>query len=238
MPSFFLVFTPFVAFMVAGFVGFYTQPGPKIRSILQHTAAGIIFGAVGVELLPIINKSDSKLTIAFGFLIGMGLMLLIKFLAHPSKDESSVKVLQRGIRIAPLGLLVGLSIDLFVDGLLIGMSFVAGAEGGLIVAVAILFEICFLALALASTFVKRKLSYRTVLATIFLLGLLVPVGIRIGAAIAKILPPIWMTGFIAFGIAALLYLVTEELLIEAHEEKDTPFETAAFFIGFLAIILL
>lgn len=38
---------------------------------------------------------------------------------------------------------------------------------------------------------------------------------------------------LGFGVAALLYLVTEELLVEAHSVEDTPFITAMFFVGFL-----
>lgn len=40
---------------------------------------------------------------------------------------------------------------------------------------------------------------------------------------------------IAFSAAALLSLVTEELLVEAHrEEKEPPFATLVIFAGFLA----
>ena len=39
-------------------------------------------------------------------------------------------------------------------------------------------------------------------------------------------------------MTALLYLVTEELLAEAHEVKDTPIATATFFLGFLGILLI
>ena len=52
-----------------------------------------------------------------------------------------------------------------------------------------------------------------------------------------------LTGFplatmLSFGAAALLFLVTEELLIEAHEVEQTPFITAAFFAGFLALYII
>ena len=41
---------------------------------------------------------------------------------------------------------------------------------------------------------------------------------------------------LAFSAAALLYLVTEELLMEAHEgpEPETPWSTLVVFAGFLA----
>jgi ZIP family zinc transporter len=41
-------------------------------------------------------------------------------------------------------------------------------------------------------------------------------------------------GTLAFSAAALLYLVTEELLIEAHEVEEKPIATLVLFGGFLA----
>jgi len=43
---------------------------------------------------------------------------------------------------------------------------------------------------------------------------------------------------LSFGLAALLYLVTEELLVEAHEEKETPVATLMFFVGFLGFLVI
>ena len=37
---------------------------------------------------------------------------------------------------------------------------------------------------------------------------------------------------------ALLYLVTEKLLVEAHEQPDSPLISAMFFVGFLGLLLL
>jgi len=40
-------------------------------------------------------------------------------------------------------------------------------------------------------------------------------------------------------VAALLYLVTEELLVEAHKgEQDSTFSTTMFFVGFLIVLIL
>jgi ZIP family zinc transporter len=41
-------------------------------------------------------------------------------------------------------------------------------------------------------------------------------------------------GSLAFSAAALLYLVTEELLMEAHEVEEKPISTLVLFGGFLA----
>jgi ZIP family zinc transporter len=48
----------------------------------------------------------------------------------------------------------------------------------------------------------------------------------------------FLAGVLGFGVASLLYLVTEELLAEAHEVPDTPVVTATFFAGFLLPIII
>jgi ZIP family zinc transporter len=43
---------------------------------------------------------------------------------------------------------------------------------------------------------------------------------------------------LAFGVAALLYLVTEELLVQAHEVEDTAIQAATLFFGFIVLFAL
>ncbi len=43
---------------------------------------------------------------------------------------------------------------------------------------------------------------------------------------------------LSLGLAAHLFLVTEELLTEAHEEAETPLLTTSFFGDFLLFLLL
>jgi zinc transporter, ZIP family len=45
-----------------------------------------------------------------------------------------------------------------------------------------------------------------------------------------------LAAVLSFGAAALLYLVTEELLIETRLPEETLLSTAMFFLGFLAIL--
>ena len=67
--------------------------------------------------------------------------------------------------------------------------------------------------------------------------LLLPLGAFLATPVGH-LPPDWIVGFLAFGLMALLYLVTEELLVEAHEKPDTPLISAMFFVGFLGLLLI
>jgi ZIP family zinc transporter len=50
-------------------------------------------------------------------------------------------------------------------------------------------------------------------------------------------PPVF-AAILCFGVSALLYLVTEDLLLAAHATSDTPVVTATFFLGFLIPVLL
>lgn len=47
-----------------------------------------------------------------------------------------------------------------------------------------------------------------------------------------------LAAILGFGASALLYLVTEDLLLEAHATSDTLVVTATFFLGFLIPLLL
>ena len=62
-------------------------------------------------------------------------------------------------------------------------------------------------------------------------------GAVLATPVAALSAPV-VTGFLAFGLVALLYLVTEELLVEAHETPDRPWVAAMFFVGFLLLLLL
>ena len=69
------------------------------------------------------------------------------------------------------------------------------------------------------------------------LGVSLFCGSAFGNAIVGISGPLTV-GILRFGVAALLYLVTEGLLTEAHKVEDTPLVTAMFFLGFLLPLLL
>jgi hypothetical protein len=43
---------------------------------------------------------------------------------------------------------------------------------------------------------------------------------------------------LAFGAAALMYLAVDELLVEAHEERETTALSGLFFVGFLCFYVL
>ena len=141
----------------------------------------------------------------------------------------------------PTALTIAVGTDALVDGLLIGISSASGAQAGFVITSALSIEMGFLGLTFASTL--RKQSRQMRLLAILLPPLLLLLGGVCGGAITSLLassPPLH-TGLLAFGVAALLYLVTEELLLEAHAaqpEEHIWWVDAMFFVGFYLSLLL
>jgi ZIP family zinc transporter len=137
-------------------------------------------------------------------------------------------------------MLVAIGVDLAVDGVLLGIGFAAGAKEGRMLAFALATELVALALALATVATLQRRGASRGRALRILGGLL---GVFVASAVAGTLLLAHLSGHalvfvLAFGSAALLFLVTEELLVEAHEEKETAWMTATFFAGFLLFLVI
>ncbi|MDP6890605.1 MAG: hypothetical protein QF471_04690 [Phycisphaerales bacterium] len=220
-----VIAAPAVAMVVGAAAGLWKQPGSQLRSGFQHLAAGTIFAAVAVELVPPLLAGLSWIAMVIGFALGVVVMLGIRTVA----GERDSEVGTAGSR-NPAGMVTVLGVDLFVDGLLVALALGAGDQGGVVLAVGISFETLFLGLAIACTLAARRgLLIGTAIAT----SLLLIAGGILGITLLDSLSDSWRLGMLAFGTAALLYLVTEELLVEAHEgNNDTNIATTLFFVGF------
>jgi ZIP family zinc transporter len=142
----------------------------------------------------------------------------------------------------PVGLFVAVGTDALVDGLLIGIASTSGANAGKVMAVALAIEMGFLGLTFATTILSLRQPRVRVLASVLAPPLLLAAGGGLGGLTASLLAssPVLHVGLIAFGVAALLFLVTEELLLEAHSggsEEHVWWVDMQFFLGFYLSIL-
>lgn len=226
------VLIPVTAVILGGVVASLRPPGPRARSMIQHFAAGIVFAAVAGELLPEVMSEHAIAAVAIGFSLGIGVMLAIRQLTEGEESTGTSDVQ------SARGLMIIVGVDIIVDGLLIGIGFAAGAQQGLLLLLALTLEALFLGLAAALGLIAMNASRSRVIATTSGLGVLLAIAAVAGAAVSGSLSGSLLAGVLAFGSAALLYLVTEELLVEAHEVRETPVSTAVFFAGFLALIVV
>ena len=216
---------PVLAATVGAAATVWRKPGGQLTSIVQHFAAGVVFAAAAGELLPdMLHDKGAVAPVILGAAAGVALMLAIRA-ASKRVGESAGQIAVTGI-------------DVLIDGFVVSLGFIAGAGQGLLLTVALSIELLFLGLTVALALGNAGGSgMRVVLATAGV-ALLLPLGAAGGMVLFQRLAQAWLTGFFAFGLVALLYLVTEELLVEAHEKADTPVATAVFYVGFFLLILL
>ena len=223
---------PVVATVIGGVGAALRQPGQRTQSFFQHFAAGVVFAAVAGELLPEITRERAPLQVVIGFALGVIVMLGIRQLTETPGQLEENKPEQ------PTGLVITVGIDLLVDGLLVGVGFAAGAQNGILLTVALTIEILFLALSAASSLVEAGTSRGRVIVISVVFALIVAIGAGIGVTLLSGLSGPTLELVLSFGAAALLYLVTEELLVEAHNVPETPLLAAAFFLGFLVLFII
>lgn len=246
---------PVVFTVIGAAAGAFWPALARLRTYVLYLAAGVVFSVVAVELLPEIQRRALVTDVVIGFALGIGTMLLVDGLldrirtpanGHPDierdRGPTSAGPLTRNLTLAPgaipVSLLVAVAIDFLLDGLLLGVGFAAGARIGILLALAEAAEQLSVGLALSLELRKAGVTRRRVLFTVTALGMLVFGGAVLGSTVLSNLPDAPMEAVLSFGAAALLYLVTEELLREAHEERETAIGTALFFIGFLAFLVI
>jgi ZIP family zinc transporter len=220
-----------VAAMVGGVVAVARPPGPQMESNVQHFAAGVVVAAVAAELLPDVHDR-APVVVVVGFALGVATMLGIHRLSTLIEKRDV-----GGGFAGAAGLLVTVGIDMLIDGVLIGVTFLTEAATGILIAVALAIEVLFLGVAgvvalPSSVGTLRKLAVPAAF------GLLLTVGVVAGVTLLEGVTGAPIAVILAFGSAALLYLVTEELLVKAGTVPETPVSTSLFFVGFLAIFLL
>jgi ZIP family zinc transporter len=220
-----LMSIPALVALAGGLVAMWWNPSHGTRSLIQHFAAGVVLAALAVELLPEIQREHAPgLVIAAAFALGSLFMYALKLwtmrLEHAAAGRSGLDH----------GMLLATFIDVAMDGFIIGAGFAASGETGLVLALGLSVELLFLGLALMS---EATAGWRIV-AISGALGATVLAAAVAGNLLLAGASPTLIGGVLAFSAAALLYLVTEELLMEAHTVEEKPVSTLVLFAGFLA----
>lgn len=214
---------PVAAVLLGSLFAVSRRPSEGFVSAMQHLAAGVVFAAAAAEILPEVMHEASPVATFTGGALGIIVMLSLKAVAGRAKG--------------PVAMLGAVGVDILIDGLVLGLAFIAGAKAGLLLTIALTLEVLFLGLTMTTELGETVRSKARIFAITAGIALLLPIGAALATPVAAF-PPVIIAGFLSFGLMALLYLVTEELLVEAHEKPDTPLISAMFFIGFLGLLLI
>ena len=223
---------PVAAAGVSGAVAVLRPPGRRVTSGIQHFAAGVVFAAAAIELLPgVVDQSPWVAVVGFG--VGIAVMFSFRAVGERLERRTGGGT-TRGL---PVGLAVATGIDFLVDGVVLGAGFAAGGRTGVLLSVALAVEYLFVGLSLSSA-MAGSASRRTILLAPVALAALTVVGTAVGAVALAGAGPALLGAVLAFGAVAFMYLATEELLVEAHQQGETALGSAGFFVGFLIYLVL
>lgn len=225
---------PVAATIAGGVLAAYRTPSDRLRSYVQHFAAGVLLAAIAGEVLPgVVDAEGAALAIITGLVLGVVLMLGVK--AVGARFEEAAEKEGGG---ASTGLVLATGIDLAIDGFIIGIGFVAGEGTGLLLVLALFIDLFFIGLSLAASLGAAGATRRRVITTTSVCAFLPLAGALVSAGLLAGLPETAVTGFLAFGAVALLYLAVEELLVEADEADKTTGAVAALFAGFVLVLVI
>lgn len=223
MPIWFYAIVPAIVATLGSAWTALRRPSDTVIGAIQHFAAGVVFYAAAGEILPNVTHGGAAWTIVVGGGTGIALLLLLRKLTA-------------GIKQAPAGMIAASALDALIDGIVLGLGFAMGRREGVLLAIALAVEFLFLGLSIAGAF-KGTVHPGRVIATSVGISLAVPLGVLVAQPIGSASGS-WQRVAFTFGLIVLLYLVTEELLTEAHEKPETSWATAAFFVGFLAMMVI
>lgn len=140
----------------------------------------------------------------------------------------------------PWLMIIPLAVDTFLDGLLLALADVVEPHAGVIVAVAFAVETAVLGAMTSATLRHKHYPSMLILIVSFVLCVLFILGALLGAASISFTSGPVFIGFLTFGVASLLYLVADHLLMEAREKQKAAvwLTRVQFYIGFLLVLLI
>jgi zinc transporter, ZIP family len=233
MPALLYVAGAGAAGIAGGVLAAFWAPGRWMTSYIQHFAGGVVIAAVALKVVPdLLRGAAPPLVVLGGFALGGLIMIGVKWLTMRIEEG------QKRRRGKPWGLTAAAAIDTAIDGVIVGAGFAMRQGLGIVLSLALGLELLFLTLSVGSSFRQEGGSRRTTVAVTSGISLLLLAGALGGMWLLRGAASEILVVILSFGAAALLYLVTEELLVETRLPEETLMSTAMFFLGFLAIFTL
>ena len=237
MPSEFTSTLPYIllatgAGLLGSVIALFWSPNVKIRSAVQHFAAGAVLAAIASNVVPEVERLGTLPGIVGGFVAGVIVMIALKWIVVRFEHK------EKGKEQLPVGLAAAAAVDTFIDGTLISAGFSVNAQLGSLLAIALSLELLFLTLSVGVEFRESKVQWWKSLLVTGGIALLLLLGALGAAFVLADVSEATLAIVLAFGAAALIYLIAEELLVENVEAEDSIVSTVTLFSGFLALLIL
>ena len=223
-----LALMPAAGNFAGGLLAEFMPVSRRTLSFALHGAAGIIIAVVGVELMPTAISARPAWVVIAAFIAG-GLFFI--------GVDHMIEVVQSRIGngagdAGAWAIFFGVAMDLFSDGVMIGAGSTVSFSLGLLLAIGQVPADIPEGFATIANFKAAGVGRRARI----LLGLAFTIPILLGTVIGYFAvrgrPEIVKFSVLAFVAGVLITVAVEEMVPEAHREKDTRLATLCFIVGF------
>jgi ZIP family zinc transporter len=213
-------------------IALFWEPKAKARSAIQHFAAGAVLAAIASNVIPEVERLGTLTGVISGFVAGGFIMIGLKWVVVRLERE------EKGGQGLPVGLAAAAAVDTLLDGVIIGAGFSVDPELGTLLVIALGLELFFLTLSVGVEFREGKLEMWKSLAITGGIACMLLLGALGSSFVLGNASQATLAVVLAFGAAALIYLIAEELLVETIQAEESVFSTLMLFIGFLILMVL
>ena len=195
-----------------------------------HVAAGIVVAVVAVELLPEALSGAAPWLVVVSFSLGGATFIVLDWAIERFTGGEDAA--------GPWVVYAAVFIDLFSDGLMIGVGSTVSFSLALVLAIGQVTADVPEGFATIANFRDKGvgLSKRLILSASF--GLATLLGASVGYWLLRDQSRALQLSALAFTAGLLILAAVEEMLGEAHEAADDSRVTSAFFIGGFALFML
>lgn len=214
------------------------QISKRTLSLALHLAAGIILAIVGLELMSRAMEAEPPWVVVLALLAGGGAAVALDRGADLVRSRLGRAKATSG----PWMIYVGVAVDLFSDGLMIGTGTSVNLKLGLLLAMGQVIADLPEGFATLASFRQQGVprSRRLLIAASFAVPILL--GATIGYWAVRGQAEIVKMSFLAFTAGILIAVAVEEMVTQAHEvraeEGEDPFDSVALVAGFGLFALL
>ena len=211
----------------------------RTLSLALHMAAGVILSVVALEIMPEAMTASAPWIVIAALVCGCVAFLGLDSLVHVVRHRVSRTTHEPNEESGSMwAIFLGVAVDLFSDGVVIGAGTTISAGLGLLLAVAQVPADVPEGFATIANFRAKGMRRRRRIA----LSLAFAVPILLGAAVGyfgvRDAPEIVKLSLLAFTAGILLTVVVEEIVPEAHEDGEARFAALAFIGGFALFAMI
>lgn len=196
-------------------------------SYALHAAAGVVLGVVGIELMPEALATEQPALPIAAFVAGGAFFIGIDAVTDAVADRFG-----GDDATSPWLIYLGVSVDLFSDGIMIGAGTVVASSLGLLLAIGQTPADLPEGFAVAATFRARGVPRRTRLLMSLAFAVPVLVGVTLGYFAVRDASDVVRFSLLAFTAGVLTTVVVEEIVPESHAGTHPRFAAMALVGGF------